>query len=59
MVGDDLEADVGGAQPFGLRTVLLRTGKFREETLERSAIEPDAVLDSIADLPDFLETRSS
>jgi HAD superfamily hydrolase (TIGR01458 family) len=58
MVGDDLETDVAGAQPFGLRTVLVRTGKFRDEVLERSAIEPDAVLDSIADLPDFLEGAS-
>jgi HAD superfamily hydrolase (TIGR01458 family) len=58
MVGDDLETDVAGAQPFGLRTVLVRTGKFRDEVLERSAIEPDAVLDSIADLADFLEGAS-
>jgi HAD superfamily hydrolase (TIGR01458 family) len=29
MVGDDVEADVGGAQRCGLRGVLVRTGKFR------------------------------
>src|SRR6476659_9983051 len=38
MVGDDLEQDIAGAQRFGLRTVLLRTGKFRPDTLERSTI---------------------
>ena len=29
MVGDDLEGDVVGAQQHGMRTVLVRTGKFR------------------------------
>jgi len=55
MVGDDLEADVEGAQRFGLRTVLVRTGKFRPEQLERTTVVPDAVLSSIAYLPEWLE----
>jgi HAD superfamily hydrolase (TIGR01458 family) len=54
MVGDDLEADVGGAQRAGMRGVLVRTGKFRAEELTRSEISPDAVLDSVADLPRWL-----
>ena len=29
MVGDDIEADVAGAQQHGLKTALVRTGKFR------------------------------
>jgi len=57
MVGDDLEADIGGAQGCGMRTVLVRTGKFREAELEESGIRPDAVLDSVADLPDWLEEQ--
>jgi HAD superfamily hydrolase (TIGR01458 family) len=57
MVGDDVEADVGGASAFGLRTVLVRTGKFREEALEEAAVKPDGVIDSIAALPDWLEKR--
>ena len=36
MVTDDVEADVRGAQSFGMRTALVRTGKFRPETLEGS-----------------------
>lgn len=55
MVGDDIEADVGGAQRAGLRTVLVRTGKFRSHSLQRSPVLPDVVLDSIAELPLFLE----
>src|SRR5512133_2462532 len=55
MVGDALESDVLGAQRFGLRTALVRTGKFRPDELERSAVAPDVVLSSVADLPFWLE----
>jgi HAD superfamily hydrolase (TIGR01458 family) len=54
MVGDDVEADVRGAKAVGLRGVLVRTGKFREETLSRAEPKPDAVVDSLADLPELL-----
>jgi HAD superfamily hydrolase (TIGR01458 family) len=54
MVTDDLDQDVRGAQVFGMKTVLLRTGKFRPETLERSSTVPDAVLSSIANVPDWI-----
>jgi len=55
MVGDDLDQDVGGAKVFGMRTVLVRTGKFRPEHLEHSEIVPDMVMSSIAHFPDWLE----
>ncbi len=54
MIGDDLESDVGGAQAAGMRGVLVRTGKFRPEDLALSAIRPDAILDSLAQLPTLL-----
>jgi phospholysine phosphohistidine inorganic pyrophosphate phosphatase len=50
MVGDDLWSDVQGAQRAGLRGWLVRTGKFREETLRDSGIAPDRVLASVAEL---------
>ncbi len=50
MVGDDVRVDVAGAQRSGLRGVLVRTGKFSPGDLFREE-RPDAVLDSIADLP--------
>jgi HAD superfamily hydrolase (TIGR01458 family) len=56
MVGDDIEADVAGAQRFGLRTVLVRTGKFRPDAVERGDVRPDGIVSSIAHLPDWLET---
>ena len=55
LVGDDVEADFHGAQMFGMRTALVRTGKFRPDTLERLDLRPDVVLSSIADLPEWLE----
>jgi HAD superfamily hydrolase (TIGR01458 family) len=55
MVTDDLEQDVRGAQLFGMKTLLLRTGKFRPEVLERSSTVPDAVLSSIANVPDWID----
>lgn len=54
VVGDDLEYDVGAAQAAGMRGVLVRTGKFREGDLERSAVRPDAVIGSLAELPTLL-----
>jgi phospholysine phosphohistidine inorganic pyrophosphate phosphatase len=56
MVGDDLRTDVEGAQGAGLTGVLVRTGKFTPADLEGD-IRPDAVLDSIADLPRWLAER--
>ena len=56
MIGDDLRADVGGAQAAGMRGVLVRTGKFRPSDLD-STPAPDAVLDSVADVPGWWETR--
>jgi len=54
MVGDDLEADIAGAKGCGLNAILVRTGKFREETLDEALVKPDAVVDSIVDVPDYL-----
>ena len=52
MIGDDIVGDIEAAQHVGLRGLLVRTGKFRESDLN-SAITPDAILNSIADLPDW------
>jgi HAD superfamily hydrolase (TIGR01458 family) len=53
MVGDDIDADVLGAQAVGITGVLVRTGKFRPEQLERADGTPDAVVDSIATVPEL------
>ncbi|HJU46508.1 MAG TPA: HAD-IIA family hydrolase [Gaiellaceae bacterium] len=55
MVTDDVEADVRGAQQMGLKTALVRTGKFRPDTLELNDAVPDVVLSSVAQLPGWLD----
>jgi HAD superfamily hydrolase (TIGR01458 family) len=52
MVGDDIRADVDGAQQVGLKGLLVRTGKFRPTDLEEG-IKPFAVLDSVTELPEW------
>jgi HAD superfamily hydrolase (TIGR01458 family) len=50
MIGDDIHADIGGAQAAGLKGVLVRTGKFRESDLN-GTVKPHLILNSIAELP--------
>jgi HAD superfamily hydrolase (TIGR01458 family) len=57
MVGDDLEGDIAGGRAHGLKTILVRTGKFRPDELEHSRIQPDAIVSSVAQLPDWLESN--
>ncbi|MCK0175672.1 HAD-IIA family hydrolase [Mycolicibacterium sp. F2034L] len=59
MVGDDLNNDVLAGQVVGMTGVLVRTGKFRQDTLDRwaadeFAMQPNHVIDSVADLPRIL-----
>jgi len=54
MVGDDVDADVGGALAAGLRGILVRTGKYRSDALEASGVAPTAIVDSIRDVPGLL-----
>jgi HAD superfamily hydrolase (TIGR01458 family) len=55
MVGDDVEADIGGAICAGLRGILVRTGKYRQDALDASGVRPTAIVDSIADVPGLLQ----
>jgi HAD superfamily hydrolase (TIGR01458 family) len=54
VVGDDLEADIGGGRAVGAATVLVRTGKG--DPPPDAEAEPDAVIGSVADLPDLLRS---
>lgn len=55
LVTDDVEADIRGARLFGMRTALVRTGKFRPETLEAADSSPDIVVSSLGQFPSLLE----
>lgn len=54
VVGDDVTTDIAGAQAVGALSVLVRTGKYSDEALERSSVKPDYVVDSISDVPPLL-----
>ena len=47
MIGDDIESDVLGAQEAGLKAILVQTGKFSPDDMQRG-ITPDGVFESIA-----------
>ena len=55
MVGDDAEFDVSASVALGMTGVLVRTGKFRPEDAVRFKPKPSVVLDSVGDLPRWLE----
>lgn len=50
MVGDDITTDILGAERMGMRSVLVRTGKFQSDQLECPAADPTWVLDGVSDL---------
>jgi HAD superfamily hydrolase (TIGR01458 family) len=58
VVGDDLWSDVRGAQEAGLQGWLVRTGKYRADALSQSGIDPDRILDSVADVGAEIEARA-
>jgi HAD superfamily hydrolase (TIGR01458 family) len=55
VVGDDVDVDIGGAHAAALRGILVRTGKFTQDRLDRGATVPHAILDSVANLPELFE----
>ncbi len=55
MVGDDIENDINGAQQAGIRGILVVTGKHGADSPLLERIQPTAILDSVADLPGWLE----
>ena len=58
MIGDDIQSDISAAQMAGLKTILVRTGKFSEADL-KCGVTPDAILKSIASLPDWWRDASA
>lgn len=52
MIGDDIRGDIEAAQRASLKAIQVRTGKFTEADLNLG-ITPDAILDSVATLPEW------
>lgn len=49
MVGDRISTDIKGANDFGIRSVLLRTGEFNKKDLNGDS-KPDFIFDSIVEI---------
>ena len=53
VVGDDITSDIVGAERMEMRSILVRTGKFKPVQLETPVAKPTWVLNSIAELPNM------
>ncbi|MEO1094953.1 MAG: TIGR01458 family HAD-type hydrolase [Cyanobacteria bacterium J06638_28] len=53
MVGDDIEADVGGVQAIGGKGVLVKTGKYRSHLTAKVAIQADVEVAGIGAIVDW------
>lgn len=54
MIGDDVRDDVGGAQQWGIRGVLVKTGKYREGDEVAYGITPDATVEDFSAAVDWI-----
>jgi len=50
MIGDDIDGDIGGAQGFGIKAYLVKTGKYNESYMSGSAIKPDKIIPTFNEL---------
>ena len=50
LVGDDLHNDIEGGQKMGYKTILVKTGKYRQNIFDKSKIKPDFCIPSIKEL---------
>ncbi len=57
MVGDDRMTDVAAGRAAEVHTVLVRTGKFRNQVDIADAPEPEYVIDSLVNLPALIGQR--
>jgi HAD superfamily hydrolase (TIGR01450 family) len=56
VVGDHLISDIQGAKRAGLAAILVLTGTTSRSDLHRAVVRPDLVLESLAALPDVVQT---
>ncbi len=55
IVGDDIDSDIGGGQAYGMKGVLVKTGKYRWDYVAASPVIPDVVLDSVTHLKECFD----
>src|SRR5438067_6644526 len=55
IIGDTMETDILGGVQLGFHTILVLSGGTKREDLPQFAYSPEKVVESVADLADFLE----
>ena len=55
MLGDDIEADIKGAQSLGIKGVLVKTGKYRPQLTQKAALVADSELETIGAIADWFQ----
>ena len=50
VIGDDITSDIVGAERMKMRSILVRTGKFKPNQLENPVAKPTWVLESVSEL---------
>jgi NagD protein len=59
MIGDTMETDILGGVQLGFHTILVLSGGTKRANLPAYAYQPELVVESVADLGDFLEHSPS
>jgi HAD superfamily hydrolase (TIGR01458 family) len=54
MIGDDVVTDIAGAHVMGMKSILVKTGKYRKDSENSSVIKPTYTIDSLAHLTKIL-----
>jgi HAD superfamily hydrolase (TIGR01458 family) len=54
MIGDDIITDVAGANRVGMKSILVKTGKYRKDAVKNSEIKPTYCITSLAHLSEIL-----
>jgi HAD superfamily hydrolase (TIGR01458 family) len=57
LVGDDRSSDIAMGLDAGVRTVLVRTGKFERQQADPDLPEPELVVDDVTAVPDLLARK--
>jgi HAD superfamily hydrolase (TIGR01458 family) len=57
MIGDDIITDIGGAYHAGMKGILVKTGKFRHDSLSAAEIKPACIIHSVSCLQDVINGR--
>jgi ribonucleotide monophosphatase NagD (HAD superfamily) len=54
MIGDDIITDITGSHKLGMKSILVKTGKYRKDAVDNSVIKPTYTIDSLAHLIEIL-----